>query len=1095
MRGPTTLRGSLGSTHHLQRLTLNVRVGDMGEALVLRDRVDRLAEGLFAQVVERTLQDLAPADLSVTLDKVELDLGVLAPDRLETDAPAAFERLLREALTGALGKAGASGLDARTVEEAALDDFELFLVRGAAPFGVAGGAPPREVLRMLIAAHPSGLAQMLRRRAGARYVLERLALLADDPAFADLIAVLAPADARVILAYLVEMGRLYPASPLAKPVLTRVLRVLTLDYLLNDPGGAFNRRRYAEAIVRGLAEEHGLAYRALLTLLLSAVPGVQRRRPVAGSLLEVLTGLAEEAGDDPGEPAPAPADDIVERAAGGDLEPLLAALRHAASRPMALDRLMRRIDHRLFARLVAALDSAHADIIVAYAEGLIEAHQTQPILPLSEGAFELRLRRIALRFLLDDAGSSFNRRAWLRRLLMGLARESGVGYADLLSALTAVIKALRSQTPPRGQLPLALSALAADLPRMRADARSADHRLGSREAGPADRLAAIEQFLRTGAPSAAGPDLAVISAQHPTAFAALLRRLTRAASNEPAALVERLLAWMAPEAVADVLWVRRSGDAERWADDLVETEGLDMASAWTRVLAAGLRGEAVAQPAPTPTISRTVRDALLRHWLDHGVMAWWAPPGVTEDMLWGDLVGRPAAALCALFADPEPERVIARLQRATALQGGDRQALLRALAPWAFTRSGPSVALGAGASDAQREAFQLRAAAAAVNGEAMDLTAMAQAAAVRAPPSPPAPEPPSTAPCGEAALLAWLRGEGRTDSARAAAALGQRLATAGRRDSRLDTALRRSVAHTEMRSRLASALPHAHLALLARRLAPGLARLLDDLISVLVLASTDRERARRTLWAAALAMLAAPPSPRALADRLIAVIAPAAAAGDALRASAEAIARRHGHAHLKALLAPARSASADRSRPRDPPPPPEAGETHFVANAGLVIFNPFLPRLFESLGVLSADEEGVRRITGVEAASRAVHLLQYLVDGRVDAPEPELLLNKLLCGLTPATPIEPEIELSDADRSLCDSLLTAVINAWTIIANTSAAGLRETFLQREGRLRRDETHWSLTVQRKTLDVLTDQIPWSLAVVYHPWMPDPVHVTW
>jgi hypothetical protein len=33
------------------------------------------------------------------------------------------------------------------------------------------------------------------------------------------------------------------------------------------------------------------------------------------------------------------------------------------------------------------------------------------------------------------------------------------------------------------------------------------------------------------------------------------------------------------------------------------------------------------------------------------------------------------------------------------------------------------------------------------------------------------------------------------------------------------------------------------------------------------------------------------------------------------------------------------------------------------------------------------------------------------------------------------------------------------------------------------------------VQRKTLDILVDQVPWSIGVVFHAWMPAALHVTW
>ena len=173
----------------------------------------------------------------------------------------------------------------------------------------------------------------------------------------------------------------------------------------------------------------------------------------------------------------------------------------------------------------------------------------------------------------------------------------------------------------------------------------------------------------------------------------------------------------------------------------------------------------------------------------------------------------------------------------------------------------------------------------------------------------------------------------------------------------------------------------------------------------------------------------------------------------------------------------------------------EAKDTYYIGNAGLVLFNPYLPILFERLGLLARGDDGRSRIDGVEARSRAVHLLQYLVDGRTDRPEPELVLNKLLAGIAIDAPIAPSIELTTAEQEICDGLLGAVIANWSAVRNTSVAGLQETFLQREGRLRHAEGRSMLQVQRKTIDVLVDQVPWSFLLVYQRWMAEPVHVTW
>jgi hypothetical protein len=167
----------------------------------------------------------------------------------------------------------------------------------------------------------------------------------------------------------------------------------------------------------------------------------------------------------------------------------------------------------------------------------------------------------------------------------------------------------------------------------------------------------------------------------------------------------------------------------------------------------------------------------------------------------------------------------------------------------------------------------------------------------------------------------------------------------------------------------------------------------------------------------------------------------------------------------------------------------------YIGNAGLVLANPFLPHLFDALGLLARTEAGKPRLRDEAAASRAVHLLQYLVDGRTDTPEPHLALNKVLCGMPIAAPVEREIEATDLERETCDMLLRSIVENWPILRNTSIAGLRETFLQREGKLTYGEVGWRLQVQRKTLDILVDQVPWSIGVVFHAWMPAALHVTW
>lgn len=165
-----------------------------------------------------------------------------------------------------------------------------------------------------------------------------------------------------------------------------------------------------------------------------------------------------------------------------------------------------------------------------------------------------------------------------------------------------------------------------------------------------------------------------------------------------------------------------------------------------------------------------------------------------------------------------------------------------------------------------------------------------------------------------------------------------------------------------------------------------------------------------------------------------------------------------------------------QGRPPAPPPrPPVLDQTAPLAldNAGLVLLAPYLPRWFALLG-LALDQHFV----SLPAAQRAVLLLQWLVDGRAESDETRLALPRLLCGLPFEQPLPRAIVLEAREVESGQQLLQAVISHWGALGQTTPAGLRETFLQREGRLQRDGEAWRLQVLPRAFDLLLDRLPWG-----------------
>jgi hypothetical protein len=166
----------------------------------------------------------------------------------------------------------------------------------------------------------------------------------------------------------------------------------------------------------------------------------------------------------------------------------------------------------------------------------------------------------------------------------------------------------------------------------------------------------------------------------------------------------------------------------------------------------------------------------------------------------------------------------------------------------------------------------------------------------------------------------------------------------------------------------------------------------------------------------------------------------------------------------------------------------EHGDTLSIDTAGLVLLHPFLARFFTGLGI--AGEDAIAR------PERAVALLHFLATGRERAEEHELILEKLLCGIPIAVPVEPVEALTADEIEESAALLHAVIGHWSVLKDTGIDALRGAFLVRPGLLSwRGDGEWLLRVEPRGIDVLLDRLPWAISMIRLPWMRQMVHVEW
>lgn len=168
----------------------------------------------------------------------------------------------------------------------------------------------------------------------------------------------------------------------------------------------------------------------------------------------------------------------------------------------------------------------------------------------------------------------------------------------------------------------------------------------------------------------------------------------------------------------------------------------------------------------------------------------------------------------------------------------------------------------------------------------------------------------------------------------------------------------------------------------------------------------------------------------------------------------------------------------------------EAADPIYVQNAGMVLLHPFLEQLFGTLGLLSQ-----RQWSDELSKHRAVIVLEYLVSGSDEPTEFDLPLNKIFCGIGIDEVLLPTEPLSAEMKKEGDDLLRELIQHWSALKNTGIGALRETFLQRNGKLTRAEKGWLLQVEQKAVDFLLGKLPWGVGVIKSSLMHDMLYVEW
>lgn len=166
-------------------------------------------------------------------------------------------------------------------------------------------------------------------------------------------------------------------------------------------------------------------------------------------------------------------------------------------------------------------------------------------------------------------------------------------------------------------------------------------------------------------------------------------------------------------------------------------------------------------------------------------------------------------------------------------------------------------------------------------------------------------------------------------------------------------------------------------------------------------------------------------------------------------------------------------------------------EGMFCELAGLILLHPFFKHLFTHLSLLNE-----KNFKNIAARDKAVMLLFFIGTGNTSAKDHQLIVPKTLCGMPLHEVIdETALVLTNTDLNEATDMMDAAIAQWTIMQGTSVDALRESFVNRDGKIVVKEHTMELTVSAKGIDMLLDHLPWNLSLVNLSWVGSLIHVEW
>ncbi|MCC8155253.1 MAG: hypothetical protein LIP01_14330 [Tannerellaceae bacterium] len=431
--------------NRIDKLNFDFRMEQTGTAHTLYGRWDSFYSMYIERTLQEVLQNADTSSLTIRIEQIELDLGTIPEEKLETY----FSLLLKEKLEEKLYPflLDYSVTEAGNSEDKTTGWFEIvcrFLLHGVLPWDIENKYRNFSFLfLMVLKADAVKLKLFLFNYGHYTGLCQRLVMHLNDPELEKGIHLIAPAESSFICSYIHLLRLKYKElqhTLIRESDYHKVSWQIVYTYLLNRKSSWFNRKSFLQVTIYKLAASYNLTYEYLLSVLTNQLENWLYRHSIPVGLLFLLNQLREENAQKQWQLTGFQQKKLYQiistekafRVFNTKQDKLYQSLLKILSGEDTCRQFLLPLPDESIYRLVYTIQPKESSFIVDYARSLEQQKEKGVLQGKAGGEFRLLKWQIILPLLIASKESSFNRVYFIRKVLSRIASHYNLTIYEVL---------------------------------------------------------------------------------------------------------------------------------------------------------------------------------------------------------------------------------------------------------------------------------------------------------------------------------------------------------------------------------------------------------------------------------------------------------------------------------------------------------------------------------------------------------------------------------------------------------------------------------------------------------------------------------------